>query len=648
MSEKKSILARLLANENITIIHGSYETAFFDTKNRVLGLPLWNDEKVYDLLIGHEVAHALYTPFEGWSEALKKNNNIPKSIYNVVEDVRIERLIQILYPGLVSSFIKGYKYLNEKDFFDLKGQSYIRICDYNFIDRLNLKAKLRELIDVEFTEYEQTIFDKCCSAETWDDVEVVVEEIYQYMKDSLKHLKIESEDSQNSFELNEDSIHSSSSKYSQNSFESNEDFDTNTYNKFLESKTDKIFEEKKSKELLNRDVYGNIEKVSQGINSEQKQNMFVPYVKFREMYNRCKIAYDKSSVLKFINENKNVVMNMVKEFELRKSAYRYSKSVVSKSGSIDINKLFKYKLTDDIFLRKTKLADSKNHGMVMLIDYSGSMSVCIKSVISQALVLAMFCKKTNIPFELYGFSGNTHCNYNSFIDNHIIINSNVFELLSSFMSKEHYDEAFGELVRQINKKHHSVVGLETLGSTPLNESLILMYDVLRNFKNKSKAEKISFIVLTDGAANALFFAENGMKTGNVKKIKVDNNFVEYSGGLSETLLNDMRNKNLFDSALCYDLSDNKRFLYRVPSNYKNFEKVKKTFSKEGAVSLKKIYGYDNYIFIKNTSSNLDIDNEDYEIEENASRKDIEKAFKKHSSSKKKSRVLAVKFAESIA
>ena len=108
MSEKKNILARLLSNENIEVRHGSYETAFFDIKNRILGLPLWNDDKVYDLLIGHEVGHALYTPFEGWDKALSENKKIPKSIYNVVEDVRIERLIQNKYPGLIACFIAAY------------------------------------------------------------------------------------------------------------------------------------------------------------------------------------------------------------------------------------------------------------------------------------------------------------------------------------------------------------------------------------------------------------------------------------------------------------------------------------------------------------------------------------------------------------
>ena len=64
MLSRKSVLARLLANENISVQQGNFETAFFDVENRVLGLPLWKEMSgdLYDLLVGHEVGHALYTP----------------------------------------------------------------------------------------------------------------------------------------------------------------------------------------------------------------------------------------------------------------------------------------------------------------------------------------------------------------------------------------------------------------------------------------------------------------------------------------------------------------------------------------------------------------------------------------------------------
>ena len=79
----KGILPKLLAKENITIQHGNYSTAWFDIKNRVLGLPMWKDmgKDVYDLLIGHEVGHALETPYEGWHDNPETLDGCCKRLY---------------------------------------------------------------------------------------------------------------------------------------------------------------------------------------------------------------------------------------------------------------------------------------------------------------------------------------------------------------------------------------------------------------------------------------------------------------------------------------------------------------------------------------------------------------------------------------
>ena len=96
MNHNNPTIARLLAKENVTVQHGNYPTAWFDVKNRTLGLPLWKDmgKDVYDLLVGHEVGHALYTPYEGWHDSPEKLEGCPRSYINVIEDARIERFIQ--------------------------------------------------------------------------------------------------------------------------------------------------------------------------------------------------------------------------------------------------------------------------------------------------------------------------------------------------------------------------------------------------------------------------------------------------------------------------------------------------------------------------------------------------------------------------
>ena len=71
-AEQKSQLAKLMATENLTVEHQKIQTARFDPQNRILYLPIWQNMTgaLYDLLCGHEVGHALYTPASGWHDAV--------------------------------------------------------------------------------------------------------------------------------------------------------------------------------------------------------------------------------------------------------------------------------------------------------------------------------------------------------------------------------------------------------------------------------------------------------------------------------------------------------------------------------------------------------------------------------------------------
>lgn len=181
----QGILAKLLASENITVHVGNYTTAFFDVKNRILGLPSWNVENkaVSDLLIGHEVGHALWTPPDGLENFKSELKHIPFSILNILEDIRIERKIQDRYPGLISSFNAGYAEFLRKDFFKIAGHN---VSEMGFADRLNLKAKLRTLIDVPFSAEEQEIFDRAYAAETFDEIVDIAKDVYELVKSEVK------------------------------------------------------------------------------------------------------------------------------------------------------------------------------------------------------------------------------------------------------------------------------------------------------------------------------------------------------------------------------------------------------------------------------------------------------------------------------
>ena len=113
LQTSKSILAKLLASENITVSHQNVRTAYFDLKNRTMILPVWQDMDgdLYDLLTGHEVGHALNTPEGGWHDQVKGSQKKFKDFLNVIEDARIEKLVKRKFPGLSKSFANAYKSL---------------------------------------------------------------------------------------------------------------------------------------------------------------------------------------------------------------------------------------------------------------------------------------------------------------------------------------------------------------------------------------------------------------------------------------------------------------------------------------------------------------------------------------------------------
>ena len=154
-TEVKGQLAKLLATENLHVEHRKISTAYFDVQKRVLALPIWRDvsNDVYDLLVGHEVGHALYTPADCFGDA-------PKDFVNVIEDVRIEKKMKVTYPGLRKSFYKGYSELYDKDFFGVKKENPARLP---FIDRINLFYKIGSHHDITFSAEEQVYVDRAAT-----------------------------------------------------------------------------------------------------------------------------------------------------------------------------------------------------------------------------------------------------------------------------------------------------------------------------------------------------------------------------------------------------------------------------------------------------------------------------------------------------
>ena len=183
--QSKEVLARLLATENISVEHRNVGTASFDVKNRNLVLPLWDDMQnfTYDHLVGHEVGHALYTDADMWGSAIQKHGKNFKGFYNIVEDARIEKKIQRVYPGLKTSFVKSYKKMLADGFF---GKSEDEINNFKLIDRINVYFKCGMSTPVDFAQDEKKWLDIISKIETQEEAEKVALELFNLAKEELE------------------------------------------------------------------------------------------------------------------------------------------------------------------------------------------------------------------------------------------------------------------------------------------------------------------------------------------------------------------------------------------------------------------------------------------------------------------------------
>lgn len=560
--ESQTVLAKLLAKENIQVAIGNYKTAFFDIKNRVLGLPTWNtdNKSVSDLLIGHEVGHALYTPSDAVTRFKEKFPTLPFDIGNIVEDIRIERLVRDTYPGLVLSFKNGYRHFIEKDFFKISG---VDISTLGFADRLNLRAKIGALVDVPLNEKEDEIYKRCLAANTYDEVLQICEDIAEMVKGEKPKTQ-QSQDSEE-FEFGDDpeidptqGESSSSPDYRHNEGDSDSDGsseesldegdeqqsdDSDGQNSMPSSKPldndntssdsqgsgnegghSSFVQELQSKTM--REVEKNLQDMQVRetthvmCNKPYVQDMMSAIIPVEDiMAARRHDEYRYSTIMTseritqdwadFSASTKKHVAILVKEFERRKAAYQYSRATRSTTGALDVNRLHSYRFEDQIFKSVTRLADAKNHGMVFFIDYSGSMRDTIGRVIIQALQLVAFCKAVGIPFEVYGFTSRyfnpseSKCT----LPGHNIDFSDtiIFQLLHSRMARSEFETACRELKAQtIYRDSYGRRDLafnskyEVMNGTPLNETIIIAHEIVRRFRDNHKVQKMNTIFLTDG------------------------------------------------------------------------------------------------------------------------------------------------------
>ena len=567
----KDQLAKLLATEDIHVRRSvKAETASFDLKNRVLTLPILKEmsKDITDMMTGHEVAHALWTLPEEWFKAITEEE-IHKQILNIVEDARIEKKIKRKYPGLTKSFITGYADLANRGFFGDTNPD-----DMPLIDRINLHAKMGFTGNIQFDESEQWAVDAVAGVETFEEAKEVAKMLQMDYQESQSQQDHDEFGDYSDSDWNDGEEDETGSDFDELQSEDDDDSGTGSGGDLSRDENGKPdpqeFDGSETDDLMDDEfeTESTFENMKQSLNdSDSKEytyfdlpkpilkNVLISHKECDKLYSimaKSRTAYgtgvDRNTPTyknfieltsadfnKFRNSSQKIINYMVKEFERKKAANEYRKISIAKTGIIDVNKLHSYQYNEDIFLKNAIMPDGKNHGMVMLLDWSASMTYNMDKTIQQLLNLVWFCQKVNIPFEVYAFSNSYGPAMSSKIaldGGDFILNSDwlkyksdrftskigevegmsTFNLLNFFSSRMSAKE-MNRMAKALYATGHACANhyrtdynLEefAMGSTPLVEALVAMQTIIPNFVEKYKLHKCNLITLTDGDANTGF------------------------------------------------------------------------------------------------------------------------------------------------
>jgi hypothetical protein len=692
-------LAKLLATENIVVEHRSVPTASFDTKNRVLTLPMWKDitPALYHMLVVHEISHALETDPVKWEETCKANPGIHATL-NIVEDARIERLAKRRYPGTRRDFRDGYAELMERDFFKLNND----LNTYSFIDRLNIHYKIGHLVAVPFSDEELAFVNIIDGTDDMDGIIAVALRLFQRAKDKNENKPSEQEkqkggaadgeaddsqpDTQNGDKESdeEDGVDG----------ESDDDADANETDGPSEKSGDKPEQgDGETESAKTGNGAGKIDETK----SETQQNLddqlktlnstapgkfsYVDLAKSYD-YNKYIISY-KDTVTDIIKRFPNIVSAMplftkmrtknvsvvdylCKEFEQRKAADQYIRAKEAKSGVINPNKLHSYKMVDDIFRKVTVNPDAKNHGIVIMVDFSGSMHSNMLGTIEQLLTIVMFCRKTGIAHRVYGFSDGW--DYENIVPSAtgrttIIPDTNMrlVELFHEKMTTNDF-RIMTEGLLMTYTGYYGYIRAFQLNSTPLNCALLLARNILADFKIKTRSQIVSLTLLTDGVSNPGYMmnpAGEGLQMFStygksiIRDIKTGKTHSVQSN-LTEKLVKIIREDG-------YEVTNffitNKSGSRRVINSYVSYntvkqssEQLRKEFNSNGSIALPEYEGFSEYYMLSGGKDLQTADDEDFEFEvkENATTRQIAKAFTTARKDRMGSRVVLQRFAKKIA
>ena len=722
--EIKSQLAKLLATEDLVVEHKKVETAEFNVHTRVLTLPMWEkaSNNVYDMLVGHEVGHALYTPDVDWFVDRK----ISQQFVNIVEDVRIEKLIKRRYAGLLKTFFNAYNELSDNDFFDVQGKD---LGELNLADRINLYFKIGNFVDIDFSVEEMIYVNKVDSCETFEEVLDAAEELYNYCKQQMDQQEsiapIEGTgENEGSLEENDTPADGQGEekdgevdmeyqpKSSLDSGPVLEDFEDmagnmggDEYNDEPQAETVKSLSDALKNLVENTGVENSYIEMPE----IYLDKLIIPnnaiYEICEQHWDDTVKTYQESSYYKenphfaktaenlfehvdgefykFKKSAQKEVNYLVKEFEMKKSAGAYARATTARTGVLDTAKLHTYKFNEDLFKKVSIIPDGKNHGLVFLLDWSGSMHQVLLDTLKQLYNLLWFCKKVQIPFDVYAFT-------NEFPYGDMTENGQRWETYKKEKNKADFPDWFSlmhlftsstrskELENQMkdifrvvsamdynSRTSYSVPQEMRLSGTPLNEAIVCLHQILPKFKKQHNLQKVQCVILTDGEAQPMrinkevqrpweedpylgtvYTSRNTFlrdrKTGNT--YSMDKEWYEQTDVLIQNLKDNLPDMNLIGIRLLSS-RDAGQFIRRYSGYGTDLNnKLMSEWKKNKSVAIKNS-SYDSWFGL--LSSALSSDDE-FNVNDDATKVQIKRAFIKSLKNKKMNKKILGEFIELVA
>ncbi len=719
--EIKSQLAKLLATEDIVVEHKQCETAQFNVHTRVLTLPLWEkaSNNVYDMLVGHEVGHALFTPDEDWTKDVK----VPTQFINVVEDARIEKLMKRKYMGIAKSFYRGYSELHNKDFFELDGED---LSTFNLADRGNLYFKIGSFVDLVFSTAEKQIISLIQNAETFTDTIAAAEALYNFCKQEEEEKEQIAESDEGDFNESDTPMDSSSSGDTDsdstddppsslpdsNSHDPLESGTNSVDNSSRTDSSDLIVETAEAfnsslQDLINyngiendyierpdlniENIIASNKEIHMEIDYHWKQELEI-FTERHEKYNfHVKDVFGEvdAEFVKFKKDAQKEVSYLVKEFECKKAADSYARATTSKTGVLSTEKLHTYRFNEDLFKKISVVPDGKNHGLVFILDWSGSMSGVMQDTIKQLYNLIWFCRKVSIPFEVYAFTNEWHKSSRDYetgrieaVDpkpfyeekENIFRVENGFSLMNLFTSKVNAKTLEHQLlniwrigISFRNRSYYSWPHKLCLSGTPLNETLLSLHKIIPQFQKENNLQKVQCIILTDGEAAQLSYHKEvqrhwedepylGCRNVNPsscffrdrkvgKTYKIGYGYQEFTDMLINNLKDNFPSTN-FIGIRVLESRDAKYFIKRYYDEWKNadaYTKIISEWRKTKTFNIKKS-AYDAYFGISANALSNDCE---FDVEEDATKAQIKKAFVNSLKTKKLNKKILGEFIELV-